>query len=294
MKKKRIFSGVGTALITPFFDAGIDFDSLARIIDFQINAGIDALIVAGTTGEASTLDENERYALYEFAKEKTSGKIPLILGTGTNDTSTTIKYTKRAAEIGADAALVVTPYYNKGTADGIILHYKKIADCSDLPIILYNVPSRTGVNLSVSAVYELSQHRNIVAIKEASDYVDRLTDLSEFSEELDLYSGNDSAIYTTLSLGGKGVISVASNIAPKATLNITQSFTRGDTQTSLKAQKELMPLCRALFLETNPAPIKYLMNRMGFCSDKIRLPLTMPSDETKGKLNKLFVNLNDI
>lgn len=294
MKKKRIFSGVGTALITPFFDAEIDFDSFARIIDFQINAGIDALIVAGTTGEASTLDENERYALYEFAKEKTSGKIPLVLGTGTNDTSTAIKYTKRAAEIGADAALVVTPYYNKGTAGGIISHYKKIADCSDLPIILYNVPSRTGVNLSISAVYELSQHENIIAIKEASDSVDRLTDLSECLDELDLYSGNDSAIYTTLSLGGKGVISVASNIAPKATLKITQSFTRGDTQTSLKAQKQLMPLCRALFLETNPAPIKYLMSRMGFCSDEIRLPLTMPSDETKGKLDKLLVNSKDI
>ena len=178
MRKRVIFSGVGTALITPFVDTKIDFKALGNIIDFQIDAGVDALIIAGTTGEASTLTEDERYSLYEFAKSYTVGRIPIILGTGSNDTKTAIKYTRRAAEIGADAALVVTPYYNKGTASGVVSHYKSIADCSDLPIILYNVPSRTGVNLSFDSVRELSEHENIIAIKEASDSADRLTELS--------------------------------------------------------------------------------------------------------------------
>ncbi len=288
MKKRTIFSGVGTALITPFKHGEIDYAALGKLIDFQIDCGIDALVIAGTTGEASTLSESERYALYEFSRERTMGKIPLILGTGTNDTNTAVKYTKRAAEIGADAALVVTPYYNKGTADGIALHYKKIANCSYLPIMLYNVPQRTGVNLSLSIIYELSKEDNIVGIKEASDSAERLTSLSEYADSLALYSGNDSLTHTVLSLGGLGVISVASNIAPRGMLKITQSFTRGDTKGSLLAQKELSELIRALFLETNPAPIKYAMFRAGFCAEEIRLPLSMPNEETKRKIDEIL------
>lgn len=286
MRKRVIFSGVGTALITPFIDTGIDFDSLRRIIDFQIEAGVDALVIAGTTGEASTLSEDERYSLYEFARSYTAGRVPLILGTGTNDTKGAIRHTRRAAEIGADAALVVTPYYNKGTASGVVSHYKSIADCSDLPIILYNVPSRTGVNLSFDSVRELSEHENIVAIKEASDSADRLTELSLLTDSIALYTGNDTDTLVTLALGGAGVISVASNVAPREVLKITQSFTRGDTSAALAAQRDLLPLCHALFLETNPAPIKYLMSKAGFCSPEIRLPLTMPSESTKRELDR--------
>ena len=287
MRKRIIFSGVATALITPFRNGEIDFAALADIIDSQIDAGINALVVAGTTGEASTLTDDERYALYEFSAERCRGKIPLILGTGTIDTKTAIRHTRRAAELGADAALVVTPYYNKGTAEGIISHYKSIANCSDLPIILYNVPSRTGVNLTTDAVRELAEHSNIVGIKEACDSADRLVELASLTDKIALFSGNDTQIYVTMALGGAGVISVASNAAPKAVLKITQSFTRGDTYASLAAQLELLPLCRALFLETNPAPIKYAMSRLGLCSPEIRLPLSPPSEDTRRILDRI-------
>ncbi len=290
MEKRTIFSGTATALITPFRDGGIDFAALGNIIDYQISSGIDALVIAGTTGEASTLSDTERYALYEFSAELCRGRIPLILGTGTNDTKTALKHTRRAAELQADAALVVTPYYNKGTAKGIVEHYKSVANSSDLPIILYNVPSRTGVNLSIAAIEELMPEPNIVGIKEASDSSDRLAMLSCFTDSIALYSGNDTQTHVALSLGGLGVISVASNIAPKSVLKITQSFTRGDTAGALSAQKELLPLCRALFAETNPAPIKYAMSRAGFCSDEIRLPLSMPSEETCRMLDDIITD----
>ena len=294
MIKKTIFSGVATALITPFKCGEIDFEALGSIIDFQIESGVDALVVAGTTGEASTLTESERYALYEFTAKHAGGKLPLIFGTGTNDTAAAVKYTKKASELGADAALVVTPYYNKGTASGIVSHYRTIANCSDLPIILYNVPSRTGVNLTIAAARELSSEENVVGIKEASDSTDRLVELSELSDSLTLYSGNDTQTHVTLSLGGSGIISVASNIAPKSVLKITQSFTRGDTSAALAAQKALLPLCRALFLETNPAPIKYLMSKRGFCSPDMRLPLSVPSGETMRKIDEILKSTPDL
>lgn len=285
MRKQIIFSGVATALITPFKDDKIDFASLADIIDFQITAGVDALVIAGTTGEASTLTETERYALYEFTRERTRDKIPLILGVGTNDTKTSVRFTRRAAEIGADAALTVTPYYNKGTEKGIVEHYKSVANCSDLPIILYNVPSRTGVNLSISAIEELIEVPNIVAIKEASDSTDRLVELSRYTDSLTLYSGNDTQTHVCLALGGGGVISVASNIAPKKVLDITQNFARGRISESLSAQKALLPLCRALFAQTNPAPVKYAMSRLGFCSGEIRLPLSLPTEAVRREID---------
>ncbi|MBQ3016211.1 MAG: 4-hydroxy-tetrahydrodipicolinate synthase [Clostridia bacterium] len=288
MEKRTIFSGTATALITPFCDGNIDFARLGNIIDYQISSGIDALVIAGTTGEASTLTDTERYALYEFSAERCRGRIPLILGTGTNDTKTAVRHTKRAAELHADAALVVTPYYNKGTAKGIVEHYKSVANSADLPIILYNVPSRTGVNLSISAIEELIAEPNIVGLKEASDSTDRLTLLSCLTDSLSLYMGNDTQIFSGLALGARGVISVASNIAPKSVLTITQSFTRGELSESLSAQKALLPLCRALFLETNPAPIKYAMSKAGFCTDEIRLPLSMPSEDTRRAIDTLL------
>lgn len=288
MKKNLIFTGVATALVTPFSDGEIDFSALGNIIDFQIGSGVDALVIAGTTGEASTLSEDERIKLFEFAKERVGGKLPLIFGTGTNDTKTAIKYTHLAERLGADGALVVTPYYNKGTESGIINHYKSIANNTDLPIILYNVPARTGVTLSISVIEALCDVDNIVAIKEASDSTDRLTALSVFSDRLTLYSGNDSQVYPTLALGGKGVISVLSNADPCEVLKITRAYFTGRSDESLAAQKAILPKIQSIFAETNPSPIKYVMKKRGFCRDEMRLPLTPPTKETRDRIDRLF------
>jgi len=282
--KKTVFRGVGTALVTPFCSREIDFDSLGSLIEFQIAVGINALIVGGTTGECATLSLDERLRLYEFSAEKIAGKVPLIFGTGTNDTAVSVEITRRAAGIGASAALVVTPYYNKGTSEGIITHYLKIAEASDIPIILYNVPSRCGVNLSLEAVKRLSEHENIVGIKEASDSLDRLTELAALKEQIDLYSGNDSQIYSVLSLGGRGVISVASNAIPEKLLKITKSYFSGRRAASLYMQIKLLPFIKALFAETNPSPIKYAMSLTGMCREEVRLPLTAPSLSCKERI----------
>lgn len=281
MKKKIVFRGVATALVTPLKDGKIDFASLGNIIDLQLKSGIDALVIGGTTGEASTLSDEERIMLFEYAKDKVKDSVPLIFGTGSNSTKKALEYTKIAASIGASAALVVTPYYNKGTEDGIINHYFEIANCSDLPIILYNVPGRTGVNLSLSAVMTLSSHENIIGIKEASDSIDRLTSLATIGEDMTIYSGNDSQIYTTLALGGLGVISVASNIIPDKLINLTREYLYGNKETALTVQKQLLPFIGALFAETNPTPIKYAMSLLGLCSEQMRLPLSPPRDSTK-------------
>ncbi len=280
MKKNIIFRGCATALITPFRDEGIDYTALAALIDIQISAGIDCIVIGGTTGEASTLGDSERYELFAFAKERTDGRCKLMLGTGSNDTKKAMRYTAAASSIGADGALVVTPYYNKGTKDGIVSHYLKIAEASDIPIMLYNVPSRTGVNLSLEAVARLAECERIVGIKEASDSQDRLTALSAFGDSLYLYSGNDSQVYSTLALGGLGVISVASNIIPELMRELTSEYFLGRHGAALRLQKALLPFINALFAETNPAPIKYIMSKCGLCSDEIRLPLSMPKGDT--------------
>jgi 4-hydroxy-tetrahydrodipicolinate synthase len=215
MKKKILFKGLATALVTPLRDDKLDIKALSEIIDMQIAAGVETLVIGGTTGEASTLSEKERRALYEAAREMTERRCTLILGTGSNDTKRAIEYTRIAERIGADGALVVTPYYNKGTPEGITRHYKLIASETDIPILLYNVPSRTGVNLSIGAIAELSREESIVGIKEASDSADRLTELSSFGDAMPLYAGNDTEIAVTMALGGYGAISVASNIIPK-------------------------------------------------------------------------------
>ena len=281
MKKKTVFRGAATALVTPFKDGSIDFTALKDIIDFQLLCGIDALVICGTTGEASTLSEIERVRIFEFAKERTQGRVPLIFGTGTNNTHTSVEYTRLAKKCGADAALVVTPYYNKGTENGIISHYLKIAEAAELPIILYNVPARTGVNLSLSAIDTLSSHENIVAIKEASDSADRLTAIAAMNEKISLYAGNDSQIYTVLALGGLGVISVASNVLADEVLKVIRNYFSGKKFASLEAQKRLLPFIKALFIQTNPSPIKYAMSLAGFCTDEVRLPLSPPTEDVK-------------
>ncbi len=284
MKKDLIFKGTATALITPFKNGEIDYSSLSHIIDIQLESKTDALVIAGTTGECSTLSDSERYKLYKFASERVRGKVPLIFGTGTNDTRRTIEYSRQAKEMGANALLLVTPYYNKGTDEGLIKHYLSVAESADLPIILYNVPSRTSVNLSTDSVNKLADHEKIVAIKEASDSLDRLVSLSMLSDKITLYSGNDSQIYATLALGGMGIISVASNIIPARIKNITDSYFEGNSKVSLSEQKALLPFINTLFLETNPSPIKYAMSKIGICGEEVRLPLTPPRQSTKSKI----------
>ena len=281
MKKQTIFKGVGTALITPFKNGRIDFNALEHIIEKQIKARVGALVIGGTTGEAATLSDVERYTLFEFAKEKTAGRVKLIFGTGTNDTRAAIRHTRRAEEIGCDGVLVVTPYYNKGTYSGVTRHYEEIAKSTALPVILYNVPSRTGVNLTANQLEHLGKTKNIVAIKEAGDSMDKYVSLSALSESLGLYAGNDSQIYTTLMLGGLGVISVLSNVCPRLAVEICDTYFSGELEKSRELQIKALPFISALFAETNPAPVKYAMYRLGLCENSLRLPLMPIGEETE-------------
>lgn len=294
MTKKNIFFGASTALITPFCNGEIDYESLARLIDFQIEGGISALVIGGTTAEAATLSDEERYKLYTFAKGKIAGRTKLILGTGTNDTRVALSHTKFASRLGCDGVLLVTPYYNKGTEAGIEKHYLTIAESTDLPIIVYNVPSRTGVNLGINLLDRLSDHPNIVALKEASDSVDRLVSLSALKEKLHLYSGNDSQIYPTLSLGGSGVISVMSNVIPRTTVKICESYFRGDVKESLRLQLRLLPFIKSLFIETNPSPIKFCMAAKGMCLSEVRLPLSEPRESSKAEILEKLRDIDDL
>ena len=279
--KKHIFEGVGTALITPFSGGDIDYTALGRLIDFQIEAGISALIIGGTTGEAATLSDGERYELYRFAKERIGGRCALVFGTGTNDTRVAIRHTEFAEKLGCDGALLVTPYYNKGTERGVLCHYRKIAESTSLPLMLYNVPSRTGVNMSMHTLESLSEVENIVAIKEASDSADRLVEIGAMGEKLRLFAGNDSQLFTVLSLGGGGVVSVLSNLAPREMMEIYQRFKAGDIKGARERQMRLLPLIRAMFIETNPAPIKHALASLGLCSPELRLPLFEISSDHK-------------
>ena len=284
MKKKAVFYGAATALITPFCDGEIDYGALENIIEMQIKANISALVIGGTTGEAATLSDSERYSLFEFSKEKVAGRVKLIFGTGTNDTSLAVKHTKMAERIGCDGVLAVTPYYNKGTEEGLIRHYQMISDSTSLPIILYNVPTRTGVNIPLSSLDRLCLCENIVAIKEASDSADRLCEVAAYGDELMLYAGGDAQTYTALSLGGGGVISVISNPCPRLSVLICEKFFEGKREESLALQLEALPLIRAMFTETNPAPVKYAMHALGLCKNELRLPLC----EANAKTEKLI------
>lgn len=283
--KKTVFRGAATALVTPFVDGDIDYAALARLIDMQIEAGVPALVIGGTTGEAATLSDGERYELYRFAKEAIRGRARLVLGTGTNDTRVATRHTQFAERLGCDGALLVTPYYNKGTEEGIFRHYTTIADECDIPLILYNVPSRTGVNLGINLLSRLAEHKNIVAIKEAGDSTDRLVTLSGLTDKLALYSGNDSQIYPTLALGGLGVISVVSNILPREVCRICELYERGEREESLSLQRRLLPLINALFAETNPSPVKYAMSRLSLIRGEVRLPLAEPRESTRRQID---------
>ena len=280
MKKRIIFGGVGTALVTPFRRGRIDYPTLDKLIERQLG-GIDALVIGGTTGEAATLSDRERYALYTHAIDRINGRCRVILGTGTNDTKVAIKHTDAAGRLGADGVLVVTPYYNKGTSRGVLEHYKRIAASTELSMILYNVPSRTGVSIPISTLAGLSERENIVGIKEAADSADRLVKISALGEALPLYAGNDSQTYTALALGGVGVISVLSNLCPERMKKISDSLASGENEAALSEQQTLLPLIDAMFAETNPAPVKYALARLGLCSEEMRLPMSEVCDDTR-------------
>ena len=288
-EKKTIFKGVCTALITPFRDGKIDYNSLQKIIEFQIEQGVDALLINGTTGESATLSENEKKELISFAAHEVGGRVPIIAGTGSNCTQKAIELSKFASKVGSDAILVVTPYYNKASAEGLIEHYETIANNVDIPLIIYNVPSRTGVNIPLSVYDKLANHPNIVAVKEASPSISDFAKLSQkCSDRLTLYSGNDDLIMPTLALGGDGIISVLSNILPKEVGEICKLWFAGKTKEATALQLKLLPLINAIFSEVNPIPIKAIMSNKGFCDEEYRLPLCPLNENKKKSLLEVF------
>ncbi len=280
--KKTIFKGVATALITPFDENGVNYDKLGRLIDWQIEKGINALVVCGTTGEASTMTDDEHREIIDYSVKRAAGRVPIIAGTGSNDTAYALDLIRCAEQSGADAMLVVTPYYNKATQNGLIQMFTQLADASSKPIILYNVPSRTGCNINPDTYAILAEHDNIVAIKEAGGNISQIVEtMARCGDKLDLYSGNDDQIVPILAMGGKGVISVLSNVAPAETVELCDSFFRGDVKKSAKMQCDFHDLVTALFSEVNPIPVKAAMAAMGFCDDYLRLPLTPMEDAHK-------------
>lgn len=287
MKKKFVFSGAATALITPMRDGEIDYIALARLIDFQLSGGADALVIAGTTGEAPTLSPHEFESLVSFCTEHVGGKIPVICGAGSNDTKKSVEKAKACRRLGADALLVVTPYYNKGTDDGLTRHFFEIADAGELPVMLYNIPGRSGVNLSIEKLSELSLHPNICALKEAHDSTERLADIFAACPDLAVFAGNDAQILPCLSLGGEGVVSVVSNLFPGEVHDICKLFL-SDMAESRRIQLSLLPLIRALFKETNPAPVKYAASLLFGISPECRLPLGEIPDSLKEEIKQLL------
>ena len=287
--KKTIFTGAATAIVTPFKNDEVDYEAYARLLEWQISEGIDAIVACGTTGEGSTLTDEEHREVIRYTVEKVAGRVPVIAGTGSNDTAYAIELTKFACDAGADAMLLVTPYYNKATQKGLVRSFEAIADVSTKPIILYNVPSRTGCNLLPASVLELSKHENIVAIKEACGNISQIAELAAMTRgEIDIYSGNDDQIVPVLSLGGKGVISVLSNIMPRATSEMCRKFMTGDVAGSAKLQLDLLPLINALFCEVNPIPAKAAVSAMGFGENSLRLPLTPMEPQNEAKLLDLM------
>ena len=283
--KKILFEGCGTAIITPFTKDGVNFEEFKKMIEFQIKEKADAIIVCGTTGEASTMTEQERKETIKFAVEVSNKRIPIIAGTGSNCTASAIEMSKYAESVGVDGILLVTPYYNKTTQEGLIAHYTAIAKAINIPIILYNVPSRTGLNIQPKTCLELSKIDNIVAIKEASGNLSQIAEIAELCRDnLTIYSGNDDQILPILSLGGKGVISVLSNIIPKDVHNMVTSFLKGDINKSKKLQLDTLKLTKALFSEVNPIPVKAACNMIGFKAGIPRLPLIEMTKEGQNKL----------
>ena len=283
--KKTVFTGSGVAIITPFNENGIDFDSLGNLIDFHLNNNTDAIIVCGTTGEAATMPDEEHLSAIEYTVKRVNKKIPVIAGTGSNDTVHGIKLSKEAQRLGADALLVVTPYYNKTNKQGLINHFTAIAESVNIPIILYNVPSRTGMNISLEVLEELVKIDNIVGIKEASGNASYLMEVAaRFGDRLDIYSGNDDIIVPVMSVGGKGVISVLANVLPKETHDICKLYLDGKTEESMRLQFKYLDLINTLFCEVNPIPVKTALNLMGFNVGKLRMPLYEMDEKNKQRL----------
>ena len=287
--KRTIFTGLATALITPFQNGKIDFESLGKLIEYQINGGASAILVAGTTGESATLSDEELYELVAFSKQAIRDRVPLLAGCGSNCTSHAVRLAEIACRGGADALLAVTPYYNKASDRGLVLHYETIADRADRPLILYNVPSRTGVRLSLEVYRSLAKHENIVGVKEASGDLSLLEALcTECGDRLDVYTGNDDQTVAAMRLGAQGVISVYSNVAPREMCEICRLCAAGDFRAASQRQRASLPKINALFSEVNPIPVKYVASLLSLCEVEYRLPLCAPSPETARMLKNLF------
>lgn len=284
--KKLPFTGSGVAIVTPFNGLEVNFDALGQLIEMHIANKTDAIVICGTSGEASTMPNEEHIAAIEYTVKKVAGRLPVIAGTGANDTPHAVYLTQEAERVGADGILSVTPYYNKANTRGLIEHYKAIANSCSLPIILYNVPSRTGMNFSIPVLQELAKIDNIVAIKEASGNISYVAKVAAQVPELYIYSGNDDMIVPVMSLGGKGVISVVANILPEQTHDICAKYLEGDTAGSLKLQLEMLDVINNLFIEVNPIPIKCAMKELGYPVGNLRLPLAPMEDENLQKLKK--------
>ena len=295
--KKTIFQGMATAMVTPMDARGdIDYEAMGRFIDWQIDSGINALVVMGTTGENATIEPEDQTEVIRFTVERTAGRIPVIAGTGTNNTEHVLRNTREACRVGADAVLVVTPYYNKATQNGLIKHFYTVADASTVPVIVYNVPGRTGVNIQPKTLATLAEHPNIVAIKEASGNMAQMVEMAALcGDKVDIYSGEDALTVPMMAMGAKGTISVLSNVAPKQSVAMTNACLRGDYAAAAKMQCDLLPLINALFSEVNPIPVKAGTAAMGFGADYLRMPLTPMEDATRAvlfaEMRKLGINV---
>ncbi len=291
--KKTVFKGCGTAIATPFTEDGVNFEEFGKLLEDQIEAGVDAIIVCGTTGESSTMSEKEKKETIKFAIDKIAKRTKVVVGTGSNNTKSAIEMSKFAEEAGADALLVVTPYYNKTTQKGLVAHFKAIAEAVSLPIIMYSVASRTGVNITPETCLELSKVDNIVAVKEASGNISQVAKIAALcGDNLDIYSGNDDQIIPVLSLGGKGVISVLSNVMPKYTHRMTYKYFNGEVEEATKMQLDVIDLIDALFAEVNPIPVKYALNLMGYDFGMPRMPLIELSDSNKENMKEVMKKHN--
>ena len=283
--KNTIFRGMATAIVTPMTATGIDYEALGRFIDFQIESGINAIVVMGTTGENATIEFEEQKEIIRYTVERVAKRVPVIAGTGTNNTEHVLHNTRNACEVGADAILVVTPYYNKATQNGLYQHFKTVADASTVPVILYNVPGRTGCNLLPKTVARLAEHERIVAVKEATGNMAQMVEIMHLcGDKIDVYSGEDALTVPMLAMGGAGTISVLSNVAPKEAVAMTDAFFAGDIAKAAKMQCDLLPLINALFSEVNPIPAKAAVSAMGFGEENLRLPLTPMEDATRAVL----------
>ena len=283
--KNTIYKGMATAMVTPMTPHGVDYDALGRFVDFQLEQGINALGAVGTTGESATLSPEERTEVIRFTVERVAGRVPVIAGTGTNNTSHVLEYTRRACDVGADAVLVVTPYYNKATQGGLQAHFTAVADASPKPVILYNVPSRTGCNLLPATVAKLAEHPQIVGIKEASGNMSQVVELfAKCGDKIDVYSGEDALTVPMMSMGGTGCISVLSNVVPGMAVEMTDAALAGDFAKAAQLQCRMLPLINCLFSEVNPIPAKAAVSAMGYGVEHLRLPLTPMEPANREKL----------